>query len=174
MSSEPLQRVRGEEGAFTKFFGRASYRGELLLYAPEMDVLEREREVQIITDMPGLEAEDIELDLENNVLTIRGERRQPAGQAEDVKYHLAERRYGTFSRSLVLPGDLDADSIEARLHAGVLTISIPKLERARKRRIEVGDPPGESSVPHVRAAGLEGDPTTRDPGDEDERTQGRG
>ena len=117
------------------FFG--GRHGSALMRAPETDVMETEREIRVVTEMPGLKRENIEVDVENNVLTIRGEKREERTEGKEGRYHLAERRYGTFARSFVLPRDVDADNIQARFEDGVLTVSIPKSERARRRRIQV-------------------------------------
>lgn len=109
-----------------------------LMRAPETDVVETEREIRVVTEMPGLKRESIEVDVENNVLTVRGEKREERTEGQEGKYHLAERRYGTFSRSFVLPRDVDAENIQARFEDGVLTVVIPKSEKARRRRIAVG------------------------------------
>ncbi len=110
-----------------------------LMRAPETDVIETEREIRVVTEMPGLKRDHIEIDVENNVLTIRGEKREERTEGEEGgKFHLSERRYGTFTRSFVLPRDVDSDAIAARFEDGVLSIVIPKSERARRRRIAVG------------------------------------
>lgn len=96
--------------------------------------------------MPGLGRENIEIDVENNVLTIRGEKREQRTEGEKGRWHLAERRYGTFTCSFVLPRDVDADNIQAGFQDGVLTVTVPKSEKARRRRIEVG---GEVSQPQL-------------------------
>ena len=110
-----------------------------MLRAPEADVVETRNDLLVVLDAPGLDPEDIELSLENNVLTVSGERRSEWGEGEGEKqtWHLAERRYGKFSRSFELPRDVDQDRIEARFHNGVLTVTIPKSERTRRRRIEI-------------------------------------
>lgn len=108
-----------------------------LMRAPETDVVETEREIRVITEMPGLKRDNIEIDVENNVLTVRGEKREERTEGEEGRFHLAERRYGTFTRSFVLPRDVDSERIDARFEDGVLTVIIPKSERARRRRIEV-------------------------------------
>ncbi|MDB4948646.1 MAG: heat shock protein Hsp20 [Gemmatimonadetes bacterium] len=110
-----------------------------LMRAPETDVVETERAIRVVTEMPGLKRENIEIDVENNVLTLRGEKREDRTEGDAGKYHLAERRYGTFTRSFVLPRDVDAESISATFQDGVLTVTIPKSEKARRRRIKVGD-----------------------------------
>ena len=112
--------------------------GSSLMRAPETDVMETEKEIRVVTEMPGLKREHIEIDVENNVLTIRGEKREERTEGEQGRWHLAERRYGTFSRSFVLPRDVDSENIQASFQDGVLTVSVPKSEKARRRRIEVG------------------------------------
>ncbi len=112
--------------------------GGSLMRAPDTDVIETEREIRVVTEMPGLKREHIEVDVENNVLTIRGEKREERREGEPGRFHLAERRYGTFTRSFVLPCDVDAEQIQAGFEDGVLTVAIPKSERARRRRIQVG------------------------------------
>ena len=125
---------------FDTFFGNAgrTANGNSLMRAPETDVIETEREIRVVTEMPGLKRENIELDVENNVLTIRGEKREQRTEGEQGRWHLAERRYGTFTRSFVLPRDVDAENIQAAFNDGVLTVTIPKSEKARRRRIEIG------------------------------------
>jgi HSP20 family protein len=131
--------------------GRAA-NGNSLMRAPETDVIETEREIRVVTEMPGLRRENIELDVENNVLTIRGEKREERTEGEQGRWHLAERRYGTFTRSFVLPRDVDSDGIQASFQDGVLTVTVPKSEKARRRRIEIG---GEAGQPQLGTEGGE-------------------
>jgi HSP20 family protein len=116
-----------------------------LLRAPEADVVERENEIRVTIELPGLNADEIQLDLENNVLTISGEKREER-QEENETWHLSERRYGAFSRTFVLPRDVDSEGIQARYEEGVLTITVPKSEKTRRRRIEVRDGRGGQGV----------------------------
>ena len=125
--------------------GRASNAGSLMR-APETDVVETEKEIRVVTEMPGLKRENIDIDVENNVLTIRGEKREERTEGEQGRWHLAERRYGTFSRSFVLPRDVDAENIQASFQDGVLTVSVPKSEKARRRRIEIGGMDGQQQL----------------------------
>jgi HSP20 family protein len=133
---------------FDTFFGNTgrAANGNGLMRAPETDVIETERELRVVCEMPGLRREHIELDMENNVLTIRGEKREERTEGEKGRWHLAERRYGTFTRSFVLPRDVDADNIQASFQDGVLTVSIPKSEKARRRRIEIGGNGGQAQL----------------------------
>jgi HSP20 family protein len=129
------------ERLFETVWGNGTARGNANLMRPaETDVVETEREIRVVAEMPGLKRENIEIDIENNVLTLRGEKREERteGDQQNSKYHLAERRYGVFTRSFVLPRDVDAERIAARFEDGVLTVTIPKSEKARRRRIEIG------------------------------------
>ncbi|HLU25535.1 MAG TPA: Hsp20/alpha crystallin family protein [Longimicrobiales bacterium] len=109
-----------------------------LMRPPDADVIETKDEIRIVVDLPGLTRDDIEIELENNVLTLSGEKREETiREDEEGRYHIAERRYGRFSRSFMLPGDVDADHIEATFENGVLTIAVPKSEQARRRRVEI-------------------------------------
>jgi HSP20 family protein len=124
-----------------------------LMRAPETDVVESEKEIRVISEMPGLTRENIEIDVENNVLTIRGEKREQRTEGEQGRWHLAERRYGTFSRSFVLPRDVDAENIQANFQDGVLTVTVPKSEKARRRRIEIGAMGGQQQLGEQQPAG---------------------
>ncbi len=134
-------------GLLDQVFGNTGARtGGNLMRAPETDVVETEREIRVVAEMPGLRRENIEIDVENNVLTIRGEKREQRTEGEQGRWHLAERRYGTFTRSFVLPRDVDADGIQASFQDGVLTVSVPKSEKARRRRIEIGGEAGQQQL----------------------------
>lgn len=116
-----------------------------LLQAPEADVLETENQILVMMDVPGSSPGDIELVLENNVFTVSGERRPQWNSEKDrPSFHLNERRYGRFSRSFILPRDVDQDQIQASFENGVLTVTIPKSEKARRRRIEIQGANGSS------------------------------
>lgn len=105
-------------------------------WAPPVDVFESSDSVKIVAELPGVKAEDVKIHLENNLLTIRGEKHQQAEESSD-KVHRYERTYGMFERSFALPSTVDADRIEATAHDGVLTVVLPKAEKAKPRQIEV-------------------------------------
>ncbi|HEX5387352.1 MAG TPA: Hsp20/alpha crystallin family protein [Gemmatimonadales bacterium] len=113
---------------------------------PAVDVFEDKDSVKIVAEIPGVKPEDLHLSIENNVLTIRGEKRQVSEDTAD-RVHRYERSYGSFERSFVLPATVDADKIDATCDSGVLTITVPKAEKARPRQIEVkgGTQQGQSS-----------------------------
>jgi HSP20 family protein len=123
-----------------EFFGPVMENGRhgALMRAPAADVVETENDIRVTLEMPGIKPEDLNVDIENNVLSIRGEKREERTEGDERStWHLTERRYGQFSRSFVLPRDVDADNIRANYENGVLTVTIPKSERAKRRRIEV-------------------------------------
>lgn len=104
-------------------------------FAPT-DVTEDENTLLIIMELPGVDPADVRLSIENNVLTIRGEKRPPA-EMNNERVHRSERTYGVFERTFVLPNTVDPDKIEARYESGVLYVTIPKAERAKPREIRV-------------------------------------
>ena len=133
--------------ALEEFMGPSRWGGRTgqLMRAPDADVVERENEIRVIVELPGMRAEDIVLDIENNVLTIGGEKSEERQEEKDT-WHLSERRYGKFSRSFVLPREVDQDGIHARFDNGVLSVTIPKTERARRKRIDIGSGEGQKRV----------------------------
>jgi HSP20 family protein len=121
------------------FFGpMGSSRVGNVLRAPSADVIERENEIEVHIEIPGMNPEDINIELENNLLTVSGEKQEEREEdGDEGTYHLSERRYGRFTRSFVLPRDVEPEGIEAHCDNGLLMITVPKSERARRRRIEV-------------------------------------
>jgi HSP20 family protein len=139
---------------FENFFGPMGGGNRLsnLMRGPAADVIETENEIRVLLELPGLGADDVAVDLENNVLTIRGEKREERREDDERNtWHLMERRYGSFSRSFVLPRDVEQDRIAAHFENGVLTVAIPKSEKARRRRIEVQGHDGQRSARQVEA-----------------------
>jgi HSP20 family protein len=116
------------------------------LFAPT-DVSEDENALQLSMELPGVKSDDVHLSLENNILTIRGEKRQEIDENNE-RVHRSERVYGVFERTFALPNTVDADKIEARFENGILFVRIPKAERARPREIRVNS--SASGSPQVR------------------------
>jgi HSP20 family protein len=106
-------------------------------WMPPVDIQETEEGYRLTAELPGLTRDDINITLENNVLRLSGERKFE----KDVKkesYHRIERAYGNFQRSFSLPHQVNGDKVEAAFKDGVLTISVPKAEQARPRKITIG------------------------------------
>ena len=105
-------------------------------WSPAMDVSETEDEVLVHADLPGLSKDQIKITLENNVLTIRGEKQQESDK-KDKQFHRSERSYGSFTRSFRLPTDVETGKISASYKDGVLNLTLPKSESAKPKEIEV-------------------------------------
>jgi HSP20 family protein len=108
-------------------------------YLPAMDIEETSDKLRLTLEVPGVSPEDLEIAVENNLLTVSGEKRfrRESGNDRDSS-QLVERRYGRFQRSVMLPETVDADSIAAHFENGVLTVEIPKSPRSRRRTIAIG------------------------------------
>lgn len=101
-----------------------------------LDVAEKEDGFVVKASVPGINPDDLEITFSDNILTIKGEMKEDK-DVEEGKYHLRERRYGLFQRSIALPVPIDADKIEATYNDGVLTLNIPKVEEVKPKRINV-------------------------------------
>lgn len=108
-----------------------TFSGELAL-----DVAEKDDEFVVKASIPGLSPDDLDISFTNRTLTIKGEYKAE-DEKEDVQYHLRERRYGSFARSITLPTPVNGDAIQARYDAGVLTLHLPKTEEVKPKRISV-------------------------------------
>lgn len=108
-------------------------------WMPAVNVEEKQDEIRLTAELPGMTENDIELELENNILTIRGEKREEREEGdEDTRYHVWERSYGTFQRSFTVPRTVDPEAIDAQFENGVLTVSMPKVAEAKGRKIAIG------------------------------------
>jgi HSP20 family protein len=144
MTRRPETRVRRERDPFTHLFERAFedyFGGEGALaergWAPSVDIAETDDHLTFYAELPGVNKEDVNVTLENNVLTIRGERKFEQDVKEE-SYHRIERSYGSFARSFNLPNNVKPDACNAQFRDGVLKVEIPKSEEAKPRKIEVG------------------------------------
>jgi HSP20 family protein len=133
-------------------------------WTPGVDIYENKDEIVLEAELPGMNREDFELTVENNVLTLRGERRFEKKEEAD-NYHRVERAYGTFSRSFTLPPTVAADTATAEYKNGVLRVVLRKREEVKARRIEIAgegqkqkaieaqaEPTGEKGEAKTRAA----------------------
>ena len=105
---------------------------------PLIDVAETDEGLTVTAELPGMEEKDIEVDLTNNVLTLKGEKKSET-EEKKADYHFRERSYGSFQRSVAVPFEVDPDTVEAGFAKGVLTITLPRPPEARRatRKIEV-------------------------------------
>ncbi len=121
---------------FNETFDRSSEEANLTPWAPAVDIFETEHELVVKADLPDIKPEELDIRVENNVLTIRGER-QFEKNVNENNYLRVERSYGAFSRSFSLASTVNAEAIQADYNNGVLTLSIPKREEAKPKQIKV-------------------------------------
>ena len=122
--SSNLSRSFGDEG-----IGRGAW-------APSVDIYENKDQIVLEAELPGMKQEDFDLSIENNVITLRGERKFEKTDETD-NYHRVERSYGSFTRSFTLPQSVSAEGATADYSNGVLRVTLPKREETKARRIEV-------------------------------------
>ena len=123
--------MRHLQDTLSRFLNEPSLRP----WTPAVDILETENELMLRMDAPGIELKDVDIRLENDTLTVKGERKfeQQSGKG----YHRIERSYGVFARSFTLPNTVDVEKVRADYKNGVLTITLPKKDVAKPRSIKV-------------------------------------
>ncbi len=121
---------------FDDFFGSSPMGSENGTAVPALDVTEDENAVTVTAELPGMDRKDVDLSVEDGVLTLRGEKKL-AKEAKGRNYHHVERQYGSFRRSVMLPDTVDAAQSKADYKDGVLTVTISKSEDAKPRRIQI-------------------------------------
>ncbi|MCL5405206.1 MAG: Hsp20/alpha crystallin family protein [Deltaproteobacteria bacterium] len=104
--------------------------------APEFDISETGEHIVIRADIPGIDLKDLEIEVDDRVLTLKGNRKEEREEKTEC-FHRAERRFGSFSRSFRLPDDVEADKIEAVYKDGVVKVTVPKGEGAKPKKVEV-------------------------------------
>jgi HSP20 family protein len=110
--------------------------GRATAWAPALDISERKDAYLVTVELPGLKPEDLDITMEDGLLTIQGER-QFTAESSEQQFHRVERRYGAFRRAITLPAHVLAERIEASFEDGVLQILVPKAEEAKPKRIQV-------------------------------------
>jgi len=131
---DPLSHtLRGFEDAFTRFFNEPHSNRP---WSPAVDIFESENELVLKADVPDVDLKDIDVRVENQTLTIAGERKFEKNE-KTKGYHRIERSYGNFTRSFAVPNSFDTESINAAYSNGVLTVTLPKKEAAKPRQIKV-------------------------------------
>ena len=121
---------------FGDVFERNAEENNLTAWAPAVDIYETEHELVVKADVPDVDPKDLDIRVENNILTIRGERKFEK-KVDENNYLRVERAYGSFARSFSLANTVNADAIKADYQNGVLTLSIPKREEAKPKQIKV-------------------------------------
>jgi HSP20 family protein len=105
-------------------------------WAPAVDILEQDGNIVLKAELPGVDPKDVEVRVENNTLTLRGERRFD-NETKRENYHRVERSYGTFTRSFSLPNVVDTEKIKAEYRDGVLNVTLPTKEEAKPKQISI-------------------------------------
>jgi HSP20 family protein len=126
-------------------------------WAPALDISERKDAYLVTVELPGLTPEDLDITMEDGLLTIQGER-QFTSESSEQQYHRVERRYGAFRRAITLPAHVTAEGIQASFEDGVLQILVPKAEEATPKRIKVR--PGRTEAPATSSEGASSQDTT--------------
>ena len=132
---------------FSDVLERKSEESSLTAWAPSVDIYETEHELVVKADLPEVDPKDLDIRVENNILTIRGERKFEKNVNEE-NYLRVERAYGSFARSFTLANTVNSEAIKADYQNGVLTLCIPKREEAKPKQIKVN-----VGTPAVAAAG---------------------
>jgi HSP20 family protein len=141
---DPFRELDELQGRFANLFGRAPIRKEgereekmtLVDWAPLVDVIEGEKDYTIKAELPEVRREDVKVTVQNDVLSIAGERLREK-EEKGKKFHRIERAYGAFSRSFTLPEDADPAKVSADFKSGVLTVRLAKSEHAKPKTVEV-------------------------------------
>ena len=155
---QPFRGATTLQEQINRIFGDGLAPGQesnLTPWAPAVDIFETEHELVVKADLPDVNPQDLDIRVENNILTIRGDRKFDNKVSED-NYLRVERACGSFSRSFSLANSVNSDAIKADYHDGVLTLSLPKTEEAKPKQIKVnvGTPALSQSVPQKAMAAV--------------------
>ena len=139
---DPFRELRSLQDDMNRLFMSNLSRGEgnegfmSGSWSPSVDIFENEDKLVLEAELPGMKREDIELSIENNIVTLKGERKFEK-KAEGDNYHRVERSYGSFTRSFSLPQTVTSEGANAEFNNGVLRVSLPKREETKARKIEI-------------------------------------
>jgi HSP20 family protein len=167
---EPVREINGLQTEMNRLFntffdpsGQSPSAGAGRRWLPAMDLVEEDDAFVLRADLPGLAEGDVNLELEDNVLTISGERKSEHEERREG-FHRVERAYGTFSRQLTLPEGVDPDGIEAKFDKGVLEVRVPKPEERKPRKLNIsvggGGPKTIEGTESAQESGAEGNAKT--------------
>jgi HSP20 family protein len=136
---DPFHTLSGLQEQVNRLFETSQGRADnsaLTTWAPAVDIYETENELVLKADLPDMNEKDLDIRVENNMLTIRGERKFEQ-QVKEENYLRVERAYGTFSRSFSLPNTVNTEAIKAEYNHGVLTVQLPKRAEAKPKQVKV-------------------------------------
>jgi len=132
-----FERMRREmDRLWDSFFQRKPTDGKEEEFLPALDLSETENELVVKCEIPGMERKDIDISLSDSTLTIKGEKKQER-EEKKADYHLVERSYGSFTRSVQLPKEIRSDKISASYKNGILTVTLSKSEEAKKKEVKI-------------------------------------
>jgi HSP20 family protein len=136
---EPLRELAALQNEMSRFLGSTlgEGNGQQRGWVPAVDVWETDKEVVYAFDVPGIPEDKISIELEDNALTISGERERTQ-EVSDERFYRFERRFGSFSRTIGLPQNVSEDQVKADYHDGVLEVRVAKPETPKPRRIQIG------------------------------------
>jgi HSP20 family protein len=138
---DPFRDLLSVQNELNRMFGR-TFGSELTegapagAWVPPLDVFETEQGYTIVVELAGMSSDEVDISVQNNVLTLRGERKFYEGTPEEA-FHRVERRFGPFQRTIALPQQCDTERVEASMTDGLLRIDVPKAEKAKPKRVEV-------------------------------------
>ena len=134
--SEFVNRQQEFDQMIDRFGGGMADDGNTSTWLPMVDIVENESDYIVKVELPGVNKNDVKIIVQNDILTIRGEKKQEVEKKGD-NFHRMERSYGSFQRSFTLPTSVKSDKIEAAYDNGVLVVNLPKVEEAKPKEIEV-------------------------------------
>ena len=138
---DPFRELRGLQDEMNRLFMTNFSRGDesdLMrgAWSPQVDIFENQDQIVLEAELPGMKPENVEISIENNILTLHGERKFEK-KAEGDNFHRVERSYGSFTRSFTLPPTVSSENANAEFENGVLRLTLAKREEAKPRRIEI-------------------------------------
>jgi HSP20 family protein len=137
----PFAEVQDLQRRMNRLFDDSIFRSEkgdegLMNWTPNVDIFEDDEKIMLSAELPGMDRKDVKIHVENNMLSISGERKLENEEKKD-RYTRVERYYGSFQRSFALPNLVNQDKIEAHMEKGVLKVTLPKREESKPKQIEI-------------------------------------
>ena len=131
-----LRGLRGDMNRFFTDFFEDSVAEDLTAFKPAVDLVDNKDSLQVKVELPGVKKDDVEISLKDDLLTIKGEKKEEKEEKDENRYYV-ERSYGSFSRTLTLPSLVKSDKVEATFKDGILVITLPKDEEEKAREVQV-------------------------------------